>query len=69
MVKAKKTSKVSKDFSSLDKVELSKELTTARKELFSLRMKHSVGELKQPHLVRVARRSIAQISTALHSSI
>ncbi len=69
MVKAKKTSKVTKDFKSLDTVELSKELTTARKELFSLRMKHSVGELKQPHLVRVARRSIAQISTALHSSI
>ncbi len=69
MVKAKKTSKVTKDFKSLDTVELSKELTTARKELFSLRMKHSVGELKQPHLVRVARRNIAQISTALYSSI
>lgn len=69
MVKTKKTSKVTKDFKSLDTVELSKELTTARKELFSLRMKHSVGELKQPHLVRVARRNIAQISTALYSSI
>ena len=69
MVKAKKTSKASKDFSSLDQTELSKELTAARKELFTLRMRHSLGELKQPLLVRVARRSIAQISTALHSSI
>lgn len=69
MAKAIKSTKTSKDFASLDKSELSKELTAERKELFTLRMKHSLGELKQPHLIRTARRNIAQISTALHSSI
>lgn len=69
MAKAKKTSKTPKDFKSLDRAELTTELMASRKELFSLRMKHSLGELKQPHLVRVARRSVAQISTALSSSI
>ncbi len=67
---AKKTSsKEKKDFKSLDKKELTLELTTARKELFTLTMKHSLGELKQPHLIREARRTVAKIATTLHTSL
>lgn len=69
MAKAKKTLKEVKDFKSLDRTELISELTTARKELFSLGMKHSLGELKQPHLIRKARRTVAMISTSLHASL
>ena len=69
MATAKKTSKEVKDLKSLDRSELTTELTTARKELFSLTMKHSLGELKQPHLIRKARRSVAAISTSLQGSL
>ena len=69
MAKAKTTSKTTKDLKSLDATELKAELLIARKELFSLRMKHSLGELKQSHLIRKARQSVAQISTSLHASL
>ena len=46
-------------------MELATELNSARKELFTLKMKHSLGELKQPHLIRQARRTVAQLSTEL----
>lgn len=65
MAPKKKTSTEKKDFSGLTPVELRAELENARKELFTLTMKHSLGELKQPHLIRTLRRNIAQISTAL----
>ncbi len=67
MAKAKKTTSEVKSLTSLDSKELMTELTTARKAFFTLRMKHSLGELKQPHLVRKARKNIAQISTALNT--
>jgi|JI10StandDraft_1071094.scaffolds.fasta_scaffold1688354_2 ribosomal protein L29 len=65
---AKKTP-VEKDLKSLDRNELTTELSTARKELFTLAMKHSLGELKQPHLIRAARRNVAKIATTLHTSL
>ena len=52
---------------SLDKTELMNEIRSTQKELYTLRMKHSLGELKQPHLIRKARRTVAQLSTALNS--
>lgn len=67
MAKAKKTTSEVKNFSTLDRAELTKELASSRKELFALEMKHSLGELKQPHLIRASRRNIARISTALHA--
>jgi ribosomal protein L29 len=67
MAKAKKTTSEKKDLSTLDVTELRSELLTARKEHFSLSMKHSLGELKQPHLLRVSRKNIAQLSTAISS--
>lgn len=65
MAKAKKTSAEQKDIKTLDASELRSELLATQKELYVLRMKHMANELKQPHLLRKARRTIAQISTAL----
>lgn len=67
MAKAKKITPEKKDFSALTVSELKSEIHTARKEHFSLSMKHSLGELKQPHLLRLSRKNIAQLSTALTS--
>jgi len=67
MAKAKKTTSEKKDFSALSASELKSEIHTARKEHFSLVMKHSLGELKQPHLLKASRKNIAQLSTALSS--
>lgn len=74
MAKAKKTSSQSevKDLQSLrdmDRTGLMSELQSARKSLFVLEMKHSLGELKQPHLLKNARKYIAQISTFLTSAL
>ncbi len=49
----------------MDQTSLKSELLSARKALFILQMKHSLGELKQPHLLKTARKYIAQISTVL----
>jgi large subunit ribosomal protein L29 len=68
MAKAKKTTSEKKDLTALDATELRAELLSARKEHFSLSMKHSLGELKQPHLLRKSRKNIAQLSTALSST-
>ncbi|MBP6981249.1 50S ribosomal protein L29 [Candidatus Gracilibacteria bacterium] len=65
MAPKKKTPVEKKDYSGLTPVELATELNSARKELFTLKMKHSLGELKQPHLIRQARRTVAQLSTEL----
>ena len=48
-----------------------KELITKRnelkKELFDYTLKNSMRALKQTHLIRVAKRNIARINTALAS--
>jgi large subunit ribosomal protein L29 len=51
----------------LDEKGLRAELTRTSKELFSLRMKKEVGELKQTHLIKALRRYIAQINTVASS--
>lgn len=66
MAKAKKSTE-KKDVKSLDRTELMNEIRSTQKELYTLTMKHALGELKQPHLIRKARRNIAQLSTALNS--
>ena len=67
--KSKTTSVTSKketvSYATLSQEELTTERETARRDLFALRMKHSIGELKQPHLIRAKRRAIAQMSTSL----
>ncbi len=67
MAKAKKITSEKKDFSTLTAAELKSEIHTARKAHFALSMKHSLGELKQPHLLKSSRKNIAQLSTALTS--
>ena len=37
-----------------------------RAELFSLKMKHALGELKEVHKLRKARRDVARHITTLH---
>lgn len=69
MAKTKKPSSLEmKDLQTLrdmDRVGLLSELQSARKNLFVLQMKHSLGELKQPHILKQSRKYIAQISTFL----
>ena len=74
MAKTKKTtsSTEAKDLLTLrdmDRTSLLSELLGARKSLFVLEMKHSLGELKQPHLLKAARKYIAQISTFITSAL
>ncbi len=57
------------DLKSLERTELTRELESARRELYILNMKKNLGELKQPHVLKGQRRYIAQISTFLTSSI
>ncbi len=57
------------DLKTLDRSDLTRELESARRELYILTMKKNLGELKQPHVLKGQRRYIAQISTFLTSSI
>lgn len=47
--------------------DLRKELAKAEKEAYLLSVKHQSNELKQPHLIRKARRGIAQMKMILAS--
>lgn len=49
--------------------ELIKMRNDLRKELFELKMKNSLRNLKQTHLIKIARRNIARLNTALNSKI
>ncbi len=73
MAKSKKsTTTETKDLTTLrdmDRVSLLAELHDARKSLFVLQMKHSLGELKQPHLLTRARKYVAQVSTFLTAAV
>lgn len=46
--------------------DLNVDLNQLSKEHFNLKFQHSVGKLKQTHLISVARRNIARIKTAIH---
>lgn len=43
------------------------DLKTLRGDLFSLKMKHALRELKEVHKLRIARRSVARHLTSLKS--
>jgi len=45
------------------------DIKTLRGELFSLKMKHALRELKEVHKLRQARRAVARHLTTLHKSI
>ncbi len=57
------------DLKTLSKAELLSELQTARRDLYVLTMKKELGELKQSHVMKKARKYIAQISTFLTSAV
>ena len=57
------------DLKILSKAELLSELQAARKNLYILTMKKELGELKQSHVMKKARKYIAQISTFLTSAV
>ncbi len=44
------------------------DLKTLRGELFSLKMKHALHELKEIHKIRQARRAVARHLTQIHKS-
>jgi len=51
----------------LNEKELKAELVRSSKELFALRMKKELGELKQTHLIKALRKYIAQLNTVASS--
>ncbi len=51
------------DLRKLDQKSLKDEITLNSKKLYELRMKKSLGELKQTHLLRYLRRYIALMKT------
>lgn len=72
MAKKKTATLEVKDLATLkgmDRSELQSELHSARRELYVLTMKKELGELKQTHKMRAARKYIAQVSTFLTSSL
>lgn len=51
----------------LNEKDLKAELVKTSKELYLLKMKKELGELKQTHLIKVLRRYVAQIKTVASS--
>lgn len=51
----------------LDAEALRKELTSAKQELYVLRMKNVANELKQPHLIKEYKTYVARINTYLNA--
>ncbi|MDD2870622.1 MAG: 50S ribosomal protein L29 [Candidatus Gracilibacteria bacterium] len=47
----------------LNEKDLKAELTKSSKDLYVLRMKKELGELKQTHLIKALRRYTAQVKT------
>ena len=53
------------DIKSLTKAELEKKVFLSQKDLFELKMKHSLGQLQNPLEIRKIRRDVARLKTAL----
>lgn len=60
---------MSKDVLKKSVKELVKMRNTLRKELFEMRLKNSLRSLNQTHLIRLARKNIARVNTALTKKI
>ena len=58
-----------KDIVNLSIKDLVNKRTELRKELFTLKMKNQGWALKQTHLLRLVRRNIARVNTALSIKI
>lgn len=51
----------------LSEKDMKTELVKSSKNLFVLKMKKQLGELKQTHLIKALRRYVAQIKTVANS--
>ena len=51
------------DYKNLSKAELKKKLKVGTTELFSLKMKNSLGQLANPMEIRKLRKEIARLNT------
>jgi len=60
---------VMEDLSNLSIKDLVNKRTELRKKLFSLKMQNQAGALKQTHLLKLTRRNIARVNTALSIKI
>ena len=49
--------------------ELREELMALRKEQFSLRMQHAVGQMPRGHQIRNVRKDIARVKTVLNERV
>jgi large subunit ribosomal protein L29 len=58
-----------KDLEGLSIKDLVSKRTELRKKLFSLKMQNQAGALKQTHLIKLTRRNIARVNTALSIKI
>lgn len=54
-----------KDLRSKSETELNEQLNELKKELFSLRMKKSTGQLRTTHDLKLTKRNIARVFTLL----
>lgn len=54
-----------KELRNKSSAELNDKLTELRKELFSLRMKKSTGQLRTTHELKLVKRNIARVLTLL----
>lgn len=53
------------DIATLSEKELLKRKKDLRQEMFEARMKNAMGQLTNPMSIRVARRNVARLNTAL----
>jgi len=58
-----------KDLQNLSIKDFISKRTELRKELFTLKMQNQAWTLKQTHLIKLTRRNIARINTALSIKI
>jgi large subunit ribosomal protein L29 len=56
-----------KEIKTLSVTELNKKRKTLAKEMFELKIKNSLGQLANPQEIRVARRNLARLQTAIHN--
>ena len=55
------------DIKNLDQAGLMVELLKLKEEQFKLRMQRNTGQLVQTHLIKLCRKKIARIKTALNA--
>ena len=56
-----------KDYKSMKLEALQKELISERKELFESNFKHTMGQLKESHLLKEKKKNIARIKTEMRN--